>query len=48
MRTKFLSENMKERDHLPDLSLGNSILEWTLKEIECDTGEWIQLAQDKV
>jgi hypothetical protein len=32
VHTKFLSENLKERDHSEDLGIeGNTVLEWILR-----------------
>jgi hypothetical protein len=43
--TKFLSENLKGRNHLEDVGVtGKTILKWILKKYGV---EWIHLAQDK-
>jgi hypothetical protein len=46
MHTKFLSENLKGRDHLEELGIdGNIILD--LGEIVWEGVNWIHMAQDR-
>jgi hypothetical protein len=48
MHTKFLSENLKGRDHSEDLGVdGKIILEWILRELGWKGVDWIYLAQDR-
>jgi len=49
MHMKFWSENLKGRDHLEDLGIGERIiLEWILKHMEWKGVDWMELSQDKV
>jgi hypothetical protein len=47
MHTKFLSENLKGRDHLKDLGINRRpILKWILRK-QGERIEWIHPSQDK-
>jgi len=48
MRTIFLLEDLKGRDHLKNLGIhGMVILEWTLGKQCGKVWDWIHLAQDR-
>jgi len=48
MHTKFLSENLKRRDHSEDLRVGGKInSRLDLREAVWETVDWIHLTQDR-
>jgi hypothetical protein len=48
MHVRFLSENLKGRDHSEDLGVdGRIILEWILVKTVLEFVEWIRLDQDR-
>jgi hypothetical protein len=47
MNTKFLSENLKGRNHLEELGIDGKIIRMDHREIEWEGVDWMHLAQDR-